>query len=360
MKGIVKKLALLAAYVFYSHVGRDTSSLLVVTYHRLSERPDPTDPLKISVSTFENQIKFLKKKYSVISALDLSEAINGVHPLPKRPCLITFDDGWQDNYTLGMPVLRKYNVPALIFVSTNYIGTGKAFWHVRLRSIMLSKDISIAEILDSTDCTLQSELLERLRVVGQQKIETRGLLVNELIENLKKFPVDQIERYVLRLEDNLASRDVRSDGAMLSWEQISEMSNNGISFGSHTMSHAILTGLGEKEVRDELVASKRVLEHRLGQSILFFAYPNGDYNEETMCLTRGAGYEAGFTCKPGLNINMNRLFELKRINMREDSASGFSDAFSSLFYTIELSGSRFHMRNFVRRLLPARLRKVTA
>jgi peptidoglycan/xylan/chitin deacetylase (PgdA/CDA1 family) len=323
-----------------------TSGLLVLTYHRISEQPDPTDPLKISVSMFENQIRFLKTNYFLISADDLRDAITGIRKLPDKACLITFDDGWQDNYTLGLPVLKKYHVSALIFLSTDYIGTGKILWHVRLRNILNREALSNFIVWDTLSENFK-EIVKKIYAVSHLSVNHRSQLVNELIEILKSFPLKQIEDFILYLIGHYTREAQEVNGTMLSWEQVTEMSKNDISFGSHGRSHEILTHLNKNDLREELIESKTILENKLGQPVHFIAYPNGDYDEYTLCVAKEVGFLTGFTCRPGLNRCLENPLELKRINMREDSASGLSGEFSPLFYKIELLGIRFILKRII-------------
>ena len=348
IREIAKKLLLLTFYKLGFADKNTTPGLLVLTYHRISERPDPTDPLKISVSMFENQIRFLKANYSIVSTHDLSDAITGVRKLPDKACLITFDDGWQDNYTMGLPVLKKYRVPALIFLSTDYIGTGKLFWQVRLRT-MLNQEVMNSSFVENVGSHWPHELAEKIRALCRLPVKQRGDLINDLIECLKVFSLKQIEDLVPCSVGHPMKEANESNGAMLSWDQVTEMSKKDISFGSHARSHEILTHLKENDLRDELIGSKAILENKLGQPVHFIAYPNGDYNKFTLRMAKEVGFQAGFTCRPGLNRCLENSLELKRINMGEDSASGLSGQFSPLFYKIELLGIRFILKKIMHR-----------
>ena len=169
----------------------------------------------------------------------------------------------------------------------------------------------------------------------------RGELINEIIEGLKPCSVSEIDEFVSCLRGLYLNPPIESDGAMLTWEQVSEMQKCGVAFGSHCGSHAILTMLDEDEGRNEIRGSREILESRLGAQVDLIAYPNGNFDERVTRMAHEAGYVAGFTCIPGVNWSFENPLELRRLNMTEDSASGLSGVFSPLFFSVELSGTRF-------------------
>ena len=97
MKSLVKKIILLFIFAFSKKINKP-AGLLILTYHRVCEVEDSNDPLIVSKICFDNQIKYLKNNYTIISSDDLKNAIESEKELPDDACLITFDDGWRDNY----------------------------------------------------------------------------------------------------------------------------------------------------------------------------------------------------------------------------------------------------------------------
>lgn len=101
-------------------------------------------------------------------------------------------------------------------------------------------------------------------------------------------------------------------GEFLSWKEVHEMAGQGVGFGSHTLSHALLTQVEPQTAAWELSESKRILGERLGHDIKFFCYPKGDHNRAVLDLVRRAGYQAAFTVKPGANRPACEVFALNR------------------------------------------------
>lgn len=102
-------------------------------------------------------------------------------------------------------------------------------------------------------------------------------------------------------------------GRYLTWEQIKQMSDNGLTFEDHTLSHIVLTKASDEEVRAQLVQSKKALEWHLGKKIEYLAYPGGEYDQRVIQMTKEAGYRAAFTVNFGRDMENSTLYTLNRI-----------------------------------------------
>jgi peptidoglycan/xylan/chitin deacetylase (PgdA/CDA1 family) len=245
--------------------------LTVLTYHRISDEPDYYDPLKVSVLNFEKQVNFLKKNYTIISGDQLAQFIKLRKSPPKNSCLITFDDGWLDNYKNAYPILKEHEIPAIIFVSTDYIGTHKGFWHESLKTI-LSGEISNINfnLLDELNQEWPEEIQKKLIEIPRCKERIRYSLINELIICLKKYDTHKIYRLIEDLQILLKKDQGKEQALMLNWEQVRKMSMDGITMGSHTKSHDILTNLSLDKVKSEVIDSKRILEKKIDKPVHYF------------------------------------------------------------------------------------------
>ena len=122
----------------------------------------------------------------------------------------------------------------------------------------------------------------------------------------------------------------------MSWEELKEISNNGIEIGSHGRSHRFLSKLNDSEIRKELVDSKNIIEDKIEKPVKFLAIPGGFYNHRVEQIAKEVGYEAICTSDFGTNSTETDLFHLKRMAVRYDTQI---DDFSSLFHTNILSVS---------------------
>jgi peptidoglycan/xylan/chitin deacetylase (PgdA/CDA1 family) len=113
--------------------------------------------------------------------------------------------------------------------------------------------------------------------------------------------------------------------SMLSWDEIREMSENGITIGAHTVNHRILSTLSGDEAKQELAGSKREIESRIGRPVHHFAYPKGkieDFNQETIVLAKECGFRTASSTRRGLNTGRGDRFQLKRTPIEPDETEG--------------------------------------
>lgn len=271
-------------------------SLTVVNYHRINDPYQKDfDSFKPNVSAtpqdFDRQLAYLAKWFNVVSLKDVVEWLDGHKDLPPYAALITFDDGYLDNYTSAFPLLRKHNFPALIFLTTGHIGTDAPFyWDMAAYCFAHTQNDHLT--------------LPDGRVEHWSNSEQLDQVAKHWIEWMKTVPQAEKQMYV----DNLPVLLGVSIPAgffrrlMMDWDQAREMQKGGIEFGAHTVHHPILTRVSLEEARDEVAGSKSRIEHELGQTVLGFAYPNGqaaDLNEGIAKIVADSGIRAAFTLLNG-------------------------------------------------------------
>ena len=283
--------------------------LTILMYHRFS---DKNEPFKIRNSVFENQLKFLLKNYNFISLSQYSRHLVGSgESLPQNPVILTFDDGYLDNYLFAYPIIKKYSIPATIFLTTDFINHKAWLWSNKLEYILrnaktkefkfqLGEDISIFKVGNFSEWhKTQLKIFNYLRLLPELE---KNRIISNLAELLK---VDVPEQ-------------TQTDFMPLNWEQIREMSKNNLEFGSHTCSHPILSRLTLSELEYEIIRSKQEIENKLQNEIFSFAYPNGtfeDFNSDTISFLKNNLYKCAVTTIPGQNyLKTVDPFRLKRIS----------------------------------------------
>lgn len=283
---------------------RRRQDLVALSYHGVLEgnrRAADRNIYGTTVSTheFEGHLAFLKRHFHPVRASEAEEWAHGERELPPNAVLVTFDDGFRNNLTHAAPLLMRYGVPAILFVATGYLGTRRILWPQELYEIAVRWPRE--EIPHPGGTTVFS-------LAGARRARAR-----QLCEQAKRMPMSTVSAYLdaLRQETPLPEDVADSDVyAFLTWEQARQWTSLGFDIGSHTVSHWILTGCREQELRRELEDSKRDIERRLGVACTSFCYPNGgpkDWSAEAAAAVRAAGYRAAYTLA-------DRVQSKKRVN----------------------------------------------
>ncbi len=301
LKALVKAAA--AGTLHYSGLLRriPRPPLTVLGYHRVLADPlerVTSSPLGMVVSAqvFERQITYVASHYRMLSLQELEEACLAERPLPPRACLITFDDGWRDNYTIAYPILRRLGIPAAVFVTTDYIGTDKRFWFTPLMQSLLARAGQPLRPGMGRELGWPPDVSRELDRLASHPRPLRPWQIDGLIEAMKSYPEVAIQSMVAALEKRVDGLPPLSpdEPFFLSWEQVREMDRHGIGIGSHSCTHRILTQLGPDEAHEELRRSRERLEEELSHPVISVAFPNGDYTADHMTMARRVGYRLFF------------------------------------------------------------------
>lgn len=286
-------------------------------------------------STFDKQMKYLKENFNVISLETLIACLKDKKNVPPHSVVLTFDDGWRDNYLWAFPILRKYNLTATIFLSTDYIDTSKMFWFQAVNFILASQILTPQKI---------TEILNRFEQIppeDKRSIVQSFAFVDLFIERLKRIKPDLQENIIKEMikESNLRLNGINRRRWMLDWGEIKEMGENQISFGSHGHSHRILSYLDLTEIKKELSQSKTVIEEKTKGLVNSFAYPNGDFTFQIKELVKESGYlcacAVGKTEKKWDEID---LFALPRVGIHEGMSTGIGGKFSKALFACHIAG----------------------
>jgi peptidoglycan/xylan/chitin deacetylase (PgdA/CDA1 family) len=268
---------------------------------------------------------YIAKRFKVINVGEMREHLRNQKPFPTRSILITFDDGWKDNYLHAMPILKKNNIPALIFLSTGFIGKNKQFWQEKMARLLWTA-VDMAKLNPEMGNELQA-LFKTLcvrKLIASQDIH-RHIGIQDMILNIKRHEYTEIYKQLHSLE-NMITQSVSFDKStldgeieFLSWDEVKKMIATGIYFGSHGVNHKILDKKGV-DIDFELQNSKIEIEQKLGTSALTFSYPNGNYNRAIADKVKSNGYALGFGTKFGYNSSNADHFTLRRININQNLA----------------------------------------
>lgn len=328
MKSLLRYFVAGLYYRLGEHIRRSKGKVTILMYHRVlttdAIRGHLIQPGMYTLdSTFEKHIKFLKEHYRIISFTDLLEYLDA-NKLDKDQayCVITFDDGWRDNYINAFPVLRENDIPATVFLTTSFIASDRCFWPESLGYLIekydysnLTDDKRDTLVQTSNEFGLEANLL--IHALKASSHDLKLLAYDRIIESLKKYSIESIQNFIELIGEILELKPIERR-IMLNWDEINEMSANNISFGSHGCSHRLLTLLPDDAIRAELSDSLKILQAVNKNSIPVFCYPNGSYDDRIARMVEEAGYKASVTAKFGYTDAFPNRYKLNRIGIHND------------------------------------------
>jgi peptidoglycan/xylan/chitin deacetylase (PgdA/CDA1 family) len=303
----VGKTCLAAAYTAARSAGSLTrpasaipSSPFIICYHRVVEnfkRSSQTaiPSMLICTKMFERHLDWLSKRFSIVSLDEIGRHLESDHRFPRPPAAITFDDGYGDVYHHGFPLLKRKGIPAAVFVVTDLVGTGKPQIFDRLYFVLrvlqarhLPLDETVGGVarevgISTADMRVTSASCE------DEAFQVMTLLLNQL-------PRATVETIMTALEQRMQLDQTEAEElAPLTWGMIETMHRSGITIGSHTKSHALLTSESLEAATRQLVESKTALESRLNDKIRHFAYPDGRFNPDVVRAVNATGYRFAYS-----------------------------------------------------------------
>jgi peptidoglycan/xylan/chitin deacetylase (PgdA/CDA1 family) len=294
----------------------------ILCYHRVGTDGIPLFS-RLTPRMFEAQMHHVRKHFRVVSLGQLCREMQ--EELPVKPTLaVTFDDGYRDLYTHAFPVLRKYQIPATIYLIGQCMETGEAPWYDRIFLALEGAAVSSLEL--EMDSPRRYEL---------SSPAARAAAAWGIVSYLRSISNARRLAWCAAFERLIPVPQKELEGRMLDWQQVRSMSRAGIFFGAHTMSHPVLSQMETLALEAELVSSKQLLERGLGAPVEDFAYPFGkpeDRSLDAEKLLKRYEYRSAVTTSYGLNTTGMDLFRLHRYQIDEnDSLASFAFDLSRMY-----------------------------
>lgn len=315
---------------------RRAAEATILTFHGLCENTG--DPgildwsLHLPMEMFRRICALLADGYRVIPLFDLIKAQNKRQSLPPNAVVITFDDGYESNFKLAHPILKKFDLPATIFVTTGFIDGEELLWFQRV-------DLALGRARKETiDWKINGRTLRLL--LGTRALRQQSLM--QLMPEMKQLPDADLLGEVGRLEQALGvdtplPPDLPAPMRPLTWEMIREMKADGlVEIGGHTHTHPILSQCDPTAMRAEIFTCRDRIRAETGVQPVSFAYPNGreeDYTHGTMLLLREAGFQCACSTVNGRVGEEAPLLQLPRYGSPEsvwEAEATVSGAFETL------------------------------
>ncbi len=288
----------------------------ILAYHRVTPFPPADYPYQeetvaATPEGFREQLQFLKRHCYVTTFKELHKLIEAGEEIPKNTVIITFDDGYEDNYSIAAPLLADAGLPAVIYVVTDCIDNAKPFWFETLSYDLLTANDGTIELPG------EAEALELSDGNRRQMRRRVGDLVRTLDDAGRHAVLSAIHEYAIT-----NGSPEPEDRLVMTWDEVRELSNAGIEIGSHTVTHPFLSRLTEGQIIHELGHSKMRIEQELATECMSLAYPTGGrefYDDRVLKHAEDQGYRYGVSYEHGaIAFDAAQRFELPRIHVETD------------------------------------------
>ncbi|MCR8915817.1 polysaccharide deacetylase [Marinobacter panjinensis] len=284
----VRKLGPLGGYGFARALCKKEPRILM--YHRFAS---PSVKGWASPEYFEQQVRYIKKNYNPFSLVGLMQYQRDNGKMPNHAVIITVDDGYRDFYEYAFPILKKYDVPATLFVTTGFIAQDLWLWPDKI-TWLLKQSTSIPEL------SLGNFFLSG----GSLEGSSYDKYWQRIVDYSLSLPDQEKHQFLADLASllghDLPSR-IPAEYAPLTLDELKEMQNSGIEIGGHTVTHPSLGRVTESQAYDEILGCRDYLNEHLGYHERTFCYPNGqpsDFQQFLPRIVREAGFLGAVTAFP--------------------------------------------------------------
>ena len=258
---------------------------------------------------FREQMKFVAANSVPVSMDQVVNSYNSKTPLPKRAVAITFDDGFQNNYSVAAPILREFNIPATFYITSGIVNTNLMFW--------------VDQLEDCLNLTQQNEINVKLQQHQKFPLKTHDERLEALIKIKSHCKVVSQSEKDRIINDVIDATGIAPDTShannyqKITWSQLRELNKDpNFIIGGHSLYHDILSSSTETSMQLDIGLSIGLLERNLKTKIEHYSYPEGQlhhFNEEVIEALKTNGIKCSPSAVHGVNPPQTSLFYLKRV-----------------------------------------------
>ncbi|HSG27104.1 MAG TPA: polysaccharide deacetylase family protein [Candidatus Krumholzibacterium sp.] len=303
--------------------------LTVVTYHRVLDRSGDflfdEDLISASTAQFRSHLDFMTRHFDVMEFRTLRKYMDRHGTVPPRGLIITFDDGYIDNYEVAWPILKEYGVPATMFATAGFIGEKRMFWWDKIAYMIKTGRRDRIEAGPPAPVSIDISSFPDRQAAARHVIKT--------VKHYREEDKEELIRTISRQLDVEIDED--SHRNTMTWEMLRELGDNGIEIGGHSVNHPIFSNIDEERLAGEVRGAKRMIEEKTGREVITFGSPGrgilteeerAAFDRRLMAIIRDSGYSFSTMYKWGLAYeNGFDPYKVPRLNIEShDSARMFA------------------------------------
>jgi len=280
---------------------------MILMYHGIVNGFDPAERWcagqALPLRCFEQQLGWLKSHRQIVALRDYLKMTEHRKLAVRNVVALTFDDGLASTFQNAYSLLQRWSIPATFFIATGHLEPGRLLWFSYINALCFEG------VYDKIKVNGDSFALSSLE---QRKRARRHLMALARCDDPQAFSEELTAAYPLPASITAAYQG-------MSYEQLSLFRKwDLLECGAHTVSHSYLDQLSKDEQAKEILQSKHQLSELTGKPVRYFAYPNGDYNRDTLKLVKEAGYDAAFATG-SKHLGTDVRFEIERMGIYSTS-----------------------------------------
>lgn len=304
-----------------------SSSSIALIYHRVTDLKVDPQLLSVTPENFYDQVKYLQKNYTLLSIDEFIEIKkNPKRKFPPQSVILTFDDGYADNYLQALPILESLNAQALFYISTSNINTEFELWWDELERIFYSHDLPDF---------LELEISDKRYSFSTKSVQERETAYRSIFPYIKTSKLNERFSVMEKLRKWSGNYNGRASHKLLTNDQVKKMScSKSAIIGTHTHTHPTLSILAIDEQLKEIKTSIDVLEGITNIKTKHFSYPYGsmdDYNDNSIQICQQLDLEFVFANFQGHIYHSSNNYELPRFIARNWQVSEFREKMEDYF-----------------------------
>ena len=285
------------------------SGAAIIMYHSVQDDPaaanlDQLGGIIHSAKVFQGQMETIARHFTPVTLEQVLSFVAGDMALPSRPVIVTFDDGYRDNFQVAKPILDKLGIPGVFYVAIDCIENQSLPWPSHLRHTFLTgTSVSWADSRGTIwPLSTREQRLQAFDEASKQCAKLAGQAQKDFLESARS---------------ELHASPLPSNHDMMSWDELRALDRAGHTVGSHTVTHPNMAQISPELAEVEFAESKRRLEEELGKPVAHFSYPcpalEPHWSDHTVGLSRKLGYLTGVTTNGGLVQRGDNALALRRI-----------------------------------------------